>query len=205
MPGPLGICVPFVFSLVVCTLLAGRTLSLTRLSISVMASQTLFHTLFVLGTPAQAFTATTPQGGAHQHGPTTFEFAATAAPATDQVLAHVHGDATMWVSHFVGAVITIAFLYRGERALVRLWELAEHLVTQVRLSFTAVLHPATLITAAPRREPRLEAPYPVSWSVLSHVTSTALSRRGPPVVRLTSPTNGSTPSLTKGRAALGAR
>lgn len=48
----------------VCTLLAGRVLSLTRLSIAVVISQALFHVLFVLGTDPGAAGAT---GHAHDH------------------------------------------------------------------------------------------------------------------------------------------
>ncbi len=50
MPGAVGILVPWVFSFMISVLLAGRSLSLIRLGISVAASQFLFHVLFVLGT-----------------------------------------------------------------------------------------------------------------------------------------------------------
>lgn len=55
-PDPLGVIVPLLLSLLVCSLLAGRRLSLPRLAISVVASQALFHGAFVLGAP-----------GAHHH------------------------------------------------------------------------------------------------------------------------------------------
>ncbi|MDR2997573.1 MAG: hypothetical protein LBU78_05595, partial [Microbacterium sp.] len=63
MPGPLGVLAPWLLSLMVCVLLAGRKLSALRLSISVIVSQLLFHGLFVLG-------MITPTGtiGGHVHG-----------------------------------------------------------------------------------------------------------------------------------------
>lgn len=64
MPGMLGIAVPWLLSAMVCTLLSGIRLSALRLSVSVLLSQALFHSLFVLG-------AITPRGGVapHVHGP----------------------------------------------------------------------------------------------------------------------------------------
>ena len=52
MPHWLGIAVPWVLSLAVCTVLVGRALSLLRLSVAVVLSQLLFHLLFVLGAGA---------------------------------------------------------------------------------------------------------------------------------------------------------
>ena len=48
MPQWLGIAVPWVLSLAVCTVLVGRALSLVRLSAAVLVSQLLFHLLFHL-------------------------------------------------------------------------------------------------------------------------------------------------------------
>ena len=45
MPGWVGIALPWLLSVMVCTLLAGRALSLIRLSLAVAASQALFHCL----------------------------------------------------------------------------------------------------------------------------------------------------------------
>lgn len=49
VPGLPGILVPLAFSVFVCLPLSGRILSLPRLVLSVLASQMLFHWLFVLG------------------------------------------------------------------------------------------------------------------------------------------------------------
>ncbi|WP_217133865.1 hypothetical protein [Leucobacter chinensis] len=176
VPGPLGLCAPLILSLAVCVLLAGRTLSLTRLSISVLLSQTLFHTLFVLGTPVARLASGGPMpSGAHHHGHGAAELAA----ASGQVMTHVHGDATMWFSHLIGAAITVAFLHRGERTLMHLWELAQRFVTRLRV-WVALL-PAPV---APRETARQAAQHTVTWSVLTRLSKATLIRRGPPAVLL---------------------
>lgn len=171
MPGLLGIVVPLLLSLMLCILLAGRKLSLTRLSVSVVASQTLFHTLFVLGTPS---TGTVQQSGmpaGHHHGHGTMQMPL----ITEHTMTLVHGDLTMWVSHFIGAAITVFFLYRGEQAIHRLRALAEQFVEWLRHRL-----------AVPMRLPIASAPAGVriaetsGWTVLSQLHASTLSRRGPP-------------------------
>ena len=54
VPGLLGILVPLVLATAVCVPLAGRRLSVIRVSASVIASQVLFHALFVLGSAGNA-------------------------------------------------------------------------------------------------------------------------------------------------------
>ena len=49
MPGWLGVAVPLVLSVAVCTALAGRHLSLVRLAVAVTASQLLFHMGTIFG------------------------------------------------------------------------------------------------------------------------------------------------------------
>ena len=162
MPGMLGIAVPWMLSVMVCTLLAGRQLSLLRLSASVLLSQALFHVLFVLG-------AITPQTGptAHDHG------APILLPATGAV-ALVPEDAGMWLAHVAAAVCTIALLHRGERTAQALSALAAELVAWARrLIIVPVPAPAPVgvrrrwaITRAPLRRDPLRS---------------ALRRRGPPL------------------------
>lgn len=121
MPGPLGILVPWVLSFMVCVLLAGRRLSVIRLSISVAVSQFLFHTLFVLGT-------ITPSGvvAPHVHG------ARLVLPAAGAIPDAVVADGTMWIGHVVAAALTIAALHRGERLLLGLRDLAQQSIRWVR-------------------------------------------------------------------------
>lgn len=108
LPGLLGVVVPWVLSLAVCLVLAGRSLSLVRLSLAVVVSQALFHLLFVVGT-------VTPSGAspAHHHGELLLL-------ATGSVPAEVG----MSAAHLGAAAVTTAALYRGERAMARLFAVA---------------------------------------------------------------------------------
>lgn len=121
MPGALGILVPWLFAFMVSVLLAGRTLSLTRLTLSVTLSQFLFHTLFVLGTVAPSG-VTIP----HVHG------APLVLPAADGAAVVATADASMWVGHALAALLTVTALHRGERLLLTLRDLAVRLVRWVR-------------------------------------------------------------------------
>lgn len=185
IPGPLGIAVPLLLSLVVCVLLAGRAPSLWRLSASVTASQTLFHALFVLGTPVAAGARTTlPSMPHHHHSGAQLtavpEAAASAAArsvarASEHTLALLHGDLTMWVSHLVAAVVTILFLARGEQAIHRLRTLAERFAGWLGSQVPAPLH----LTVVPRST-AVRAVEASGWSILSQLQGSSLQRRGPP-------------------------
>ncbi|MGM1015914.1 MAG: hypothetical protein ACQEW8_00030 [Actinomycetota bacterium] len=129
MPGPLGILVPWILSLMVCVLLAGRSLSITRLSASVAASQFLFHVLFVLGTVTPSGTA----APAHVHG------GALVLPESVGLSGAVAADGTMWVGHAIAALITVVALHRGERMLLTLRDLAIQAVRWMRRRLDAAL------------------------------------------------------------------
>lgn len=127
MPGPLGILVPWLLSLMVCVLLAGRKLSLVRLTLSVAASQFLFHYLFVLGT-------ITPSGvtGGHVHGaPLELPSGVSSVPLS--------AEGVMWAGHVIAALFTIAALHRGERMLLGLSDLATRAARWVRQRMDAPL------------------------------------------------------------------
>jgi len=161
MPGPLGVLVPWLLSFMLCTLLAGRRLSLVRLSLSVAVSQLLFHALFVLG-------SITPQGGfaPHDHTAMVLAFEGAALP--------IPADSGMWGAHAVAAVVTIGMLHRGEqlvRALLRAAsDLRAWLGRVVLLPAPAsVVRPVSArwaVVPAPRRRDPLLA---------------GLRRRGPPL------------------------
>ncbi|MFE6734980.1 hypothetical protein [Microbacterium sp. NPDC057650] len=138
MPGPLGILVPWLLSLMVSVLLAGRRLSALRLSISVIVSQLLFHGLFVLG-------MITPTGtiGGHVHG------AALQLPETTGVAAQLVADGSMWFGHACAALLTILALHRGERMLLGLRDLAVLAVRWLR---------SRLDDATPVALPRVSSP-----------------------------------------------
>ncbi|MDR6198523.1 hypothetical protein QE374_000432 [Microbacterium sp. SORGH_AS428] len=140
VPGWLGILIPFVLSLAVCTVLTGRRLSVWRLSVAVALSQALFHTLFVLGSFA------VPGMGQDHHamhgmGDTQ------PVPSTGMTDA-LHGDPAMWLGHAVAAVVTILALHRGERCVRALIELTRTLVGRLRIRLALVV--ADVDVDAPR-------------------------------------------------------
>lgn len=141
MPGPLGILVPWVLSFMVCVLLAGRRLSVIRLTLSVAASQFLFHVLFVLGT----ITPTAGAAAPHVHGGPLVLPDAAGLPAA------VAADGGMWVGHVVAALLTVAALHRGERLLVGLRDLAQQSIRWVRRrTAVSVFSPRPRPVAVPR-------------------------------------------------------
>lgn len=140
VPGWLGILIPFVLSLAVCTVLTGRRLSVWRLSVAVVLSQALFHTLFVLGS-----FAVPSMGQSHHamHGMTDV-MPSSSAPMVDAL----HGDPAMWLGHAIAAVVTILALHRGERCVRALIELTRTLVGRLRIRLALVV--ADVDADAPR-------------------------------------------------------
>ncbi|NYF18348.1 hypothetical protein HDC37_003208 [Microbacterium sp. AK009] len=170
MPGWLGIVVPLILSLAVCTVLAGRRVSLWRLSLAVAVSQVLFHTLFVLG--AVPSSASSPVVSSHHaHGVASLAMTDAAGSSTN-----LHADASMWLMHGLAAVVTIAALYRGERALDRLWEIvAEFARWAWRRLFPVLNLPVRPLSG------RVAAVGTWVPPVASAIVF-AVSRRGPPAV-----------------------
>ncbi len=166
MPGPLGILVPWMLSVIVCTLFAGRRLSAVRLSISVAMSQFLFHVLFVLGTITP--TATT---SGHMHGMAMT--LPTGTPVTEAVLA----DSSMWCGHAVAAALTIVVLHRGERMLVQLCALSRNLGVWLHQRLGLVFFSPAPVERARTRFATEEERLPLSpWREVTR-------RRGPPLLR----------------------
>lgn len=126
MPGLLGIAVPWVLSFMVSVLLAGRRLSVIRLSISVALSQFLFHTLFVLG----AITPTMSSG--HVHG-------AVALPPEAAFLGTGSPSGSMWLAHIAAAAVTVLALHRGERLLIAARDLAQQSIDWLRRRIDSAL------------------------------------------------------------------
>lgn len=163
MPGPLGLVVPLVLSIMVCVLLAGRRLSLVRLSVAVALSQLLFHTLFVLGAPPAA-TMATP--GHHMTDMVLPAVASGQHPMTDPAL--------MWLGHAIAAAITIAALYNAERVVVALASFAE----RFRVWWGTVSAPAPVSVTRGSSDPGgtiLALP-------LLRFDPDSVRRRGPPVL-----------------------
>lgn len=124
-PGDLAVVVSLAFAGVVCVGLTGATLSLWRVSVSVLASQLIFHGLFSLGGPGGRLpTDAAAPAGAHDHTAVAGLNLAGIADADGALAAgghpaEVHG-ALMWLAHLVAAVVTIAALRHGERAVCTL-------------------------------------------------------------------------------------
>lgn len=163
MPGPIGILVPWLLSFTVCVLLAGRRLSVLRLSLSVLVSQALFHTLFVLG-------MITPSGVqlGHVHD------APLMLPTGTDVTPVLTADGTMWVGHLVAAALTVLALHQGERLLLALRDLAVQAVRWVQRRLDIV------------STPHLERAVPLAIGSASDRTPAAaqlraLRGRGPPL------------------------
>lgn len=163
MPGWLGIAVPLVLSAAVCTVLAGRRLALWRLSVGVATSQFLFHALFVLG----AFSLSTPAAGHHAH----------VAPIAAAPALAASGDGAMWVMHAVAALGTIAALYRGERAALRVRALAGEIAQWMRRRLSRALSGRPLAPQRPLPVFPIERMRPARSRL-----SFTFSRRGPPAI-----------------------
>ncbi|MFT2818349.1 hypothetical protein [Leifsonia sp. A12D58] len=177
-PGLLAVVLSLAFAGILCIGLAGRTLSLWRLGLSVALSQLIFHGLFSLGTPggALATQAVSEQGvGAHQHQIVTGLVSSSDALTTVGV--PVHGmfahDAGMWIAHSAAALLTIVALRHGERAF---WSLFSSAVLAIRSLWEPL---------APLAVPGIGHGIPVTARVfLPRALSTLLStmrHRGPPV------------------------
>ncbi len=165
MPGLLGVGVPWVLSLAVCTMLAGRSLSLLRLSIAVVVSQSLFHVLFVLGAAPEPSTAI-PTGHVHE---VVLPAMLASTPAAM--------DAAMLLSHVAAAAVTVLALYRGERTVGALLALAAHYRAWLRRQASVADGSLVWGIHPPRTAPAHTARRLSSWLLQS-----AIRRRGPPVV-----------------------
>ncbi|MEZ3160493.1 hypothetical protein AB1K54_08070 [Microbacterium sp. BWT-B31] len=166
VPGWLGLLVPWVLSLSVCTMLAGRTLSLVRLSLAVVVSQVLFHLLFVLGAAAS------PAAGhleGHVHG-------AHIALSTGSAVPAAPFELRMWVGHAVAAFLTVAAIYRGERAARRLQAIAREAVAWVRRKVVPSLTFRFALTPAVRLPAVIESVVPLRDALAISL----LRHRGPP-------------------------
>ena len=174
VPGALGIIVPLVLASAACIVLAGVRLSALRLSLSVVTSQLLFHTFFVLGTVPAGATVVPVGGGGHAHlGHDAGVVVSTGASAAAH-LGHVgHGGGWMWLAHGAAATVTVLALRRGELLLARLVQVASAVLVRVV--------PRVVAVVVERR------PLPVAEGLLSarpavSALTSPVARRGPPVV-----------------------
>jgi hypothetical protein len=174
IPATVGLALCLAFSGAVCVLLAGKTLSLARLSAAVALSQLLVHGLFSLladaplGTPASA-------GPGMHHGDTMALQFSTAASELPPMSADA--ELRMWVGHAIGALVTIAALGYGERVFWGLLRLARLCIPRI---LDAVLPVETAASARLSRSDRPDAviPHSLVFSIHRH--------RGPPTVAIAS-------------------
>lgn len=183
VPGLLGILVPLVLATAVCVPLAGRRLSVIRVSASVIASQVLFHALFVLGSAGNASASSATGGAGHTghvgHGGQGSSVAplliATPPGGTPAgAPAHAHEHATMWAAHALAAVVTILAVYQGERVVRRLRTLA--------IALVRVLLPVVSVIPVPSSAAARAVVETVSLPRSLSVYPDTRSHRGPPAL-----------------------
>lgn len=169
LPSLIGIAVPLVLSVTVCVLLAGRRLSLTRLAIAVLISQTMFHVLFVLGA-SRAVMETTP---GHDHAAMLAGVLTVSSGGSSALI----GGIGMWLGHAAAAVVTTAAIHRGERTL----SAGVALITGVSAWLRARLRVFTATLPAPAVAPRVRAPRVIA-PVIVPAPVRVLRHRGPPAL-----------------------
>lgn len=168
LPGPVGVVLPWILAVLICIAVAGRTLSVWRLSVSVVASQILFHALFVLG--AGPGDGTAPTGHAHGARGMALESSGVA-----------QGDIGMWIAHVLAGVATIALLHRGELVVRALLSAGVELTIVFTTRFLGVTRSARADRES-LRPPLIATPAdlrPLGWDLRS------VARRGPPATVLT--------------------
>ena len=120
LPGAAGILIPLILSVPFSLALTVKKISIFRLSLSVAISQTMFHALFVLGTPMPP---TSAERAAlldqHAHHAVTYP----GLPETPVNL--LHSGAAMWIWHIVAGIITVAYLHFGTQLAAHLKQLAD--------------------------------------------------------------------------------
>jgi hypothetical protein len=165
-PGLLGVVLALAFALPVCVGLAGRRVSMPRVTLSVVLSQAAFHVLFTLGaTPATGAAAT---GGHH----TPLMVSAATAEGSAAV-GMAMGGAGMWLAHAVAAAVTVAGMAWGRRSI----RTALRAATRRAVAAVHVLATVGAVEAEPRLLP-VVVPAPRLAPPLRFLAATP--HRGPP-------------------------
>ncbi|ALS57092.1 hypothetical protein C5C66_01940 [Rathayibacter toxicus] len=173
-PPPAILAIAAAFATLICVFLSGRYLSLSRLSISVLASQLAYHALFHIAGGATEVKVTGNGkllSDRHNHGAATVELFSGGGSVSGP--GHADHSPVMILAHLTAAVLTIAMLRHGERIFWTLGAGAARVVVRLVARASALLLPsrpgiATLGTVEPLTPHALE-------TVLS-----ALQHRGPP-------------------------
>lgn len=170
LPATAGLALCLAFSGVVCVLLAGKTLSLLRLTIAVGLSQLLFHGLFSLLADAPLGGAA-PAGAGMQHGDAMVLQLGSATSASPTMSADA--DVAMWIGHAIGAIVTIAALSSGERAFWALARLARLCISRIVDAVLPVETPTGIRSLGAARDV-VATPRALVFSIHRH--------RGPPAI-----------------------
>jgi hypothetical protein len=160
VPSPVGVALCLAFAGMICIALAGKSLSLPRLAVSVGVSQFLFHGAFSLLGSAPVTGSTGSMASTMDVQTLHLQAAADSGMAM---------PAWMWFAHAVAALVTIAALRYGERAFWAVLALARPFVIRMLAALT------------PAETPVRRAPVsPVLCAPRSRLIVSSLSRRGPP-------------------------
>jgi hypothetical protein len=154
-PSFFGMAVSLVVSVAVCTLLAGHTVSFTRLTIAILASQSMYHTLFS--------SMLAPQGIArHDMSAMTISLSSAAQTA----------NSAMSLSHCAAAAVTILMFRYAEVAFWGLFTTAQLFLARL-LGSAVLVHVRVIHVRLP-----LHSPYVATFA--TRFLST-MRYRGPPV------------------------
>lgn len=167
----LSVVVTAVLALPLCVLLAGRIASLWRLTVAVGGAQFLYHWIFS-GVGASTGGMTDPAAvsphAAHLGVLQAFTPATSAAGA--------QAGTAMWLSHALAAAITIALIYRGERAFVALLQIVRRAVP-----LPSVMAARLTFELANVVLPRIAAAAPLTALRDRLLSAAAITHRGPPL------------------------
>ncbi|QNN63790.1 hypothetical protein H9L06_00220 [Leucobacter denitrificans] len=163
---PIAMLVTAIIALPLCVALAGRSGSVWRVAIAVGVSQFFYHWVFA-GIGASTSTASGPIGdfpaGSH----------AAHLAALEQFVPRVieagAADATMWILHGLAAIISAAFIARGERAIMALGSMLGRAFPHA-IAPTEILAPVPQIVSIDAPALRVQL-----------LTRCARTLRGPPV------------------------
>jgi hypothetical protein len=174
-PSALALTLSLVFSSLGSIALVGTRVAVWRLTLSVLVSQFLFHVLFALS-PSATFSGMPADGHLHAGMHLTMVPGSATSTAATPMPAMTFGDSSwMWLSHAAAALLTIAVLLHGERALLAV----------ARFAFFVVRRFVDRVEAVrPARRRRLASAVADAPPALRRLDTMldARPRRGPPPV-----------------------
>lgn len=178
-PNPAILLLALALSGLLCTFLAGRVLSLWRMTTGVILSQGVFHWLFTAHAAMAGTTVTLPQGAHAGHDMSSMTLLVTAGATGTPASTMNHDGPSMWLSHVLAAVITVAILRHGEVSACRLL----HALRTRLIELLPLFRPTAPLSTN-------KAYRPATWPVLAlpnlGIPRLAWRHRGPPALSLAS-------------------